>query len=116
MTSKTYLVTFSIIMMTFLAGCVTDRGQKKGDELAMQVKAYEDILLGFQQKTLKYGTPIETVRSLYGEPQDSFSSGSKTGSTDIWSYYKIPKSEGEEPAFKPIRLYFNNGKLIDWNY
>ncbi len=97
-----------------LTGCATDEKEKKLTAIQDRKKQYEDLIAALQRKTIGKGTAPSTVRTLFGEPNDIFQSGFSESSIEIWTYMNVPVSKEEANDFKPVKLYFNDSKLVEW--
>ncbi len=110
------LIIFFLTLGLSLGGCASDtKARKAVDVIKEKQKNYDELIKALAEGALRKGTPAVTIKTLYGNPDDTFASGSMTGSTDIWTYHKIPDPKTSEEA-KAVRLYFSNSKLIDWTY
>jgi hypothetical protein len=101
-----------------LTGCRTF-GDKKSDPrqeaLKEKLENYAALQKALNEGRLTKGTAPDEIRASYGEPDDIFTSGSSaSGRLEIWNYGKMI-SRGID-NWHPIRLYFSNNKLVDWNY
>ena len=105
--------------LVILTGCASLSQKlsidKKQQELELKKKNYQTLLQQVSQKTLLQGLSTEEVRNVYGKPDDIYRVGSSKGSTEVWTYGK-GKDFIEPEDWHPIRLYFDNDHLIDWNY
>ena len=99
-----------------LGGCATDaKAKAKVEAIQKKQKNYTDLLQSLNDGSIHKGTLAVTIKTIYGEPDDTFSAGSTNSSTDIWTYHKTLDTR-DANAIKTIRLYFSNSKLIDWRY
>ena len=114
---NSFYLAFVILSLT-VSGCATAASQaaiaKQKEEIALKKKHFTTLLDQMQQQTLQKGLTIATIREKFGNPDDSFQSGSGESSLEIWTYERITTKSEEE--VKPIRLFFNNGKLQGWEY
>lgn len=104
------------IFLCFL-GCATVNSEDKTTaktEVQEKMKRFEKLQDNVSSGTLQAGLLVKDMRTLYGEPDDIFSSGSSTGQFEIWTYEEV--SVKNKPTGHPIRLYINNGKLVSWTY
>ncbi len=83
--------------------------------IELKKKYFTQLRSDLASKAITLGTNSEKIRERYGEPDDKFSSGSTSSHSEIWTYEKVMVKESLESA-NPIRLYFENNKLISWNY
>ena len=113
---NTQLFILLTLLIAFLGiSCQTlDQNQQAQEKIEARIKKFESLQEAINSQSLLTGTPPENIRVLYGEPDDVFSSGSSNGKFEIWTYEEI--SLKNRPTGHPIRLYFNNGKLISWEY
>jgi hypothetical protein len=102
-----------------LAGCIHTQSKIEKEQelqkLTLKKERYEELEVKIRDNNIKPGTPLVSVRELYGDPDDIFKSYSPTGSFEIWTYRKLPE-EKEGIVWESIRLYFNNNKLVSWGY
>ena len=87
---------------------------KQREIFTAKQRHFEALQAAVIKQTIKSGMTSLTIKELYGEPDDIFSSGSTTGRFEIWSYEEVTPSH--QPTWRPIRLYFNNEKLVSWDY
>ena len=98
-------------------GCasLTEKANKEKAELEAKKKNYEALLGQIKSKTLPRNLSTAEVRNAYGEPDDVYRAGSGLSSMEVWTYGK--GVEFADPNdWHPIRLYFDNDHLIDWNF
>ncbi len=103
--------------------CVTTGCQvfpKKNDEamkkemLQIKIENLEALYNAINTQLLKLGTNRSTVRDAFGEPDDIYSSATGISTFEIWTYEDIRlKTEGNR---HPVRLYFDNDRLVNWSY
>ena len=118
--SRRYVLFGVILILSLLtAGCRTLDSKQKNlqeDSFREKIKKYQALSEDLNTNSLQKGLSASEIREAYGEPDDIFSSGGSTsGSLEIWSYGKILNKD-QIDFWHPIRLYFSNNKLIDWNY
>lgn len=109
---------FVIIMVCVVSfGCTTQKAlerRAKAKELVEQKKAnYLALKKAISHHTLEKGTTADEITALYGSPDDIFSSGSGLSVFEVWSYEKI--TTGSALDVSPIRLYFNDNRLVTWD-
>lgn len=100
-----------------LCGCMTlsnEKSEKAKEEIQERIRKFTMLRDAVSSGNLQAGAAATDIRGLYGDPADIFSSGSSTGSFEIWTYEEI--STKNKPLGIPIRLYINNGKLVSWSY
>jgi len=85
------------------------------EELKIKMQNYENLEADIKQQKLTQGALASDVRASFGKPDDIFQSGSRTGSFEIWTYEKVSENTDEQ-GWENIRLYFDNGKLVSWNF
>lgn len=83
--------------------------------VALKKKNYAALYDAITSNSLRKGITPPTIKKLFGKPDDIFQSGSMTGNLQIWTYEKVI-SRNDEEIPRPLRLYFNNNKLLSWNY
>jgi len=76
---------------------------------------YATLTSNIKKGSIKEGSTTAEVRELYGEPTDTFRSGSSVSSMDIWTYEKVMENPNDQD-WQPVRLYFANDKLLRWTY
>ena len=115
--TKSIVLILSLVILPF-GGCASLEGKskiiKQREALQTKIRNLKALEAAIASQTLQSGILSSKIRELYGEPDDIFSSGSTTGRFEIWSYEQM--TAGPEMSFRPIRLYFNNEKLVSWNY
>lgn len=118
--NKNILFGFFVLFLIpglFLMGCETmNKGMaiKKREILEEKRKNYETLQETISSQMLHAGISSTKIKETFGDPDDIFSSGSTTGRFEIWSYEEY--TPAGKPTWHSIRLYFNNGKLVSWNY
>ena len=112
------LLTVVLIGFSFsLCGCQSfrEKRQKEAEEAAERRERFETLGRAIENGKVEQGMPAEDIKETYGPPESTFSSGSTSSRLRVWVYGK--SIARDDPEFwKPIRLYFNNGRLVDWNY
>jgi len=111
---------FFLSLACCIAGCSmfqeSQESKKEALEKAqLKKKNFEALYQQLAANSIKTGTTTQDIRSLYGDPDDIFKSGSSASSMEIWTYEKL-LANPKDPSWDPIRLYFNDGKLVSWNY
>ena len=89
--------------------------EKKKLETDKKLKSYHALYQAIGQGTLKKGSTTDEIIQLFGKADDIFQSVSSESKFETWSYEKITSPEDKE-ELAPIRLYFNDNKLVSWNY
>ena len=97
------------------SGCNTAHKALVKEKMETKRENYEALFNDLVNNKLKPGDDSKTVAELYGAPDDIFQSGSSVSKFEMWSYEKIGP-DGRPDLWNPIRLYFNNSKLINWKY
>ena len=101
------------------AGCSLLRDEKDITKIKSTVeqkqKNYAILAGDIADGNLKKGATTRTVRTLYGEPDDSTFSDSGTSRFEIWTYQRIMKTI-DDTDWQPIRLYFNDNQLVSWQH
>ena len=101
------------------AGCSLFRADaglaKKMNAVEQKQKYYTTLAGDIADGNLKKGTTTRTIRTLYGEPDESTFSDSGTSRFEIWTYQRIMKT-AEDTDWQPIRLYFNDRQLVSWQH
>ena len=87
----------------------------KKEAIELKKKKYAKLSAALANRSVRTGIPINQIKEMYGEPDSIFNSGSTQGSFEIWTYDDVANQEKFED-WHPIRLYFDNSKLIDWRY
>ena len=101
---------FSVVLL----GCNSTARLKRQEDLDKKIAQFNTLLGDIKSENLQKGMPSRTVREIYGEPTEIFSSGSSTGKFEIWSYDKIITKSSR--TWAQIRLYFSDDKIISWSY
>lgn len=109
---------FFISFLVLFLGCASTMTQEKlaqkKEEIELKKQRWTELSQEIHAGTLAQGTLIQVVETKFGKPDDVFRSGSTDSSFEVWTYEKITTETQEESS--TIRLYFNNGKLINWKY
>ena len=87
----------------------------KKDAVAQKKKSYASLAADIADGNLKKGATTRTVRTIYGDPDDSTFSDSGTSRFEIWTYERI-MSTVDDTDWQPIRLYFNDRQLVSWQH
>ncbi len=110
---------YPVLILTLTTGCAFLQNQEKllkeKETIALKKEKYEDLHAKITAHALQKGTSLQTIKKSFGEPDDIFQSASATGSFQVWTYEKVMDKKDEE-SWQPIRLYFDNNKLVSWNY
>ena len=114
-----FLVILVLIGAFFWGGCGTwhskDLSDPKKEALELKKKRYTALSSALSDKSIRTGMTASQIKETYGDPDSIFNSGSTNGSFEIWTYEDFSNQEKFED-WHPIRLYFDNAKLIDWRY
>ena len=115
MLMKRILLLCLLLLSTLTAaGCATDEKKKAATQLQDRRKQYAELQKALQDSTIKKGTKTSTIRNLFGEPDDKYDAGSSMSSVAVWTYRSVPNADKSSAEFKPITLYFNDDKLVEW--
>ncbi len=108
-----------VFLLTSTLSCSFLRDQEKLDKakeaVELKKKHYASLQDNVRSNSLQKGMTPPAIKELFGEPDDIFQSGSIISSFQIWTYEKVMEQK-DEKDWNPIRLYFNNNKLINWRY
>ena len=108
-----------LLLALSTAGCSLTQHKNKVTErkerIAKKQENYSNLHQELSNQTIKIGTGTEAVKKLFGEPDDVFRSSSSVSNFEIWTYEKLLK-DGDKDNWNPIRLYFDNGQLVNWKY
>ena len=114
-----FFVIFVLIGAFSFGGCGTwpskNLSDVKKEALELKKKKYTALSLALCDKSIRTGMTASQIKETYGDPDSIFNSGSTNGSFEIWTYEDFSNQEKFED-WHPIRLYFDNAKLIDWRY
>lgn len=110
-------VILALCFSLFFSGCamMEESRRKKEEQLEKIEKQKEKYLLlrkDLHNRKIRVGDLQEDFRGKYGEPDDTFSSASEVSNFSLWTY-EYPLAD-KESDFRPVRMYFNNGKLSYW--
>lgn len=95
-----------------LSGCASaERRQERLAQLAGQRDNYSRLLTDLQDKALEKGSAAALIKKKYGDPSSVF----RSGSTEIWIFRNVGEDNVEDDS-APIRLYFEDNKLLVWHY
>lgn len=107
-----------LFVILFLSSCSllqnSDLLTQQKSDIELKKKNYNTLLEHIKGTSLAKGSPADMVEKTYGKPDDIFHSASSESSFDVWTYEKVLTAGDNN--WQPIRLYFNNGKLLNWNY
>ncbi|MDP2939008.1 MAG: hypothetical protein Q8O13_02850 [Candidatus Omnitrophota bacterium] len=115
-----YWCIFLIFLVVFnFCGCAIFKENAKKQEAAKaflekQKENFNSLKNDLKNRKIEIGTAIEDIKSLYGEPSDTFGTSSQMSEFQMWTY-EYPDASKKE-AYQPIRLYFSNGKLTYWTH
>ena len=115
------LLFFRLLLILIISspGCSLLKNQNKLDERMKEVtqkkQNYNNLRRDLSQSNVAIGTSTDSLKERYGDPDDIFHSGSMVSNFEIWTYEKI-YAKGEEGTWQRIRLYFDNNKLVSWDY
>ncbi len=117
--AHTLLILFLALTLWGTPGCSTaqskEEAQKRMEELKTRMKNYASLENEIREQRIAPGMRALDIRETFGAPDDVFKSGSGTGSFEIWTYEKVTAIKDEE-GWENIKLYFDNGKLVSWNF
>lgn len=106
------------LLVLLVSGCVTPTDTKTRPNpkqvLELKMKNFQALDRAIKTNAIQSDMTTEQIRTSYGEPDNIFSSGSTTGEFEIWAYERIAEKSAD--PLRPVRLYFNNNKLISWHY
>ncbi|HOW36290.1 MAG TPA: hypothetical protein PL155_07745 [Candidatus Omnitrophota bacterium] len=112
------IVVASGMIALLVSGCLTPSGSKTRPDpkqvLELKIQNFQALEQAIKTGAIQAGMTTEQIRESYGEPDDIFSSGSTMGEFEIWAYERITAKSAD--VFRPVRLYFNNNKLVSWHY
>lgn len=116
--SKLKFIVKVLLIAFVFSGCAMLRENAKNKErqkelLEKQKKDYESLRVDLRSRKIQIGMNPEEVKSLYGEPTETFGSSSHNSEFQMWTY-EYPDA-AKKDANEPIRLYFNNNKLSYWS-
>jgi len=95
-----------------LSGCASAASrQEHQTQMESQRLGYHQLLEDIKDGTVTKGLTTVRTKKKYGSPSNVFQSGS----TEIWIFRDVKKDDTEDNT-TPIRLYFENGKLLVWHY
>ncbi|MFZ5800234.1 MAG: hypothetical protein ACOY3D_02515 [Candidatus Omnitrophota bacterium] len=109
---------FILCVALVFSGCaMLESSRKKKEEqlekIEKQKEKYLRLRKDLNDRKIRVGDAQEDVRDKYGEPDDTFSSASEVSNFSLWTY-EFPLVDNRETDFRPVRMYFNNGKLSYW--
>lgn len=81
--------------------------------LEKQKKNFVALQTDLKSRKIEVGITSEEIKSLYGEPSDTFGSSSQMSQFQMWTY-EYPDASKKQ-SWQPLRLYFSNGKLTYWS-
>jgi len=110
---------FLTVTVLTAPGCSLLRDKEKikqtKEEVEQKKRQYATLSGDIAAGSLKKGATSRTLKALYGEPDDIIFSDSGTSRFEIWTYERIMKSIDDED-WQPIRLFFNDHKLVSWQH
>lgn len=105
-----------LLLLGCLWGCQTTQSKNNGlaqkEMIELKKENFDALYNAIGTRTLRAGTNRATVRDVFGEPEDIYSSMTGTGTFEIWSYED--PNEKNITSQRPIRLYFDNERLLYW--
>lgn len=109
---------FGAALIFVLQGCTMMEANRKKqaeriEKLEQQKNNYNTLKKDLADKKVQAGTTEEEITERYGSPQDTFESSSGSSSFALW-YYEYPDA-GKNQSYNPVRLYFNDKKLLYWS-
>ena len=114
-TIKTRIYVSILWLCVLCCGCATtSQAQKElAEKNMLQAENYQRLITDMATRKISEGQSSSAMRGLYGEPEHIYQSTSSLSTLEVWTY-DLPREESE--LFnRPIRLYFNNGKLSSWS-
>jgi hypothetical protein len=114
-------VCFLLCFIAFACGCAFAQYKESLDRKRADAQLKKERVATLYQTIaaheLMAGALAEDIRAEFGEPDGIFSSDSNVSTFQIWTYEKSASpgaNSGDD--LQPIRLYFDNGKLVTWKY
>jgi len=111
-------IQISFLGLMLLAGCTSaadkERLAQQKADIERKKGSYAALQKQIEDKTFVKGTPAAEIEEKFGKPDSIFHSGSGESTFDIWTYEQIITSPNDDG--RPVRLYFNNRRLVSWGY
>ena len=110
-----------LLLCTLIAlggGCSLNKtsGTTKPNPVLEKKKKHDQLYQELIQNAIPQGTSTKVIKERFGEPDDTFKSGSTTSSFESWTYDKMLVDKHEPADWDSILLYFDNGRLMSWKY
>lgn len=113
--AKKYSFFCLVLILSSTLGCsFLQKSTKAKEALELKKKNYAALYNDIVSNSLQEGITPQRIEELFGKPDEVFQSGTMTSNFQVWTYEKVMAKE--ETGWQLIHLYFNNHKLISWNY
>lgn len=104
------------ILFVFQGCAMMETNRKKQEELVLrqekQKQNYLRLWKDLQAGKIIVGASPKEIQNKYGEPLDILDSSSSISNFSLWTY-EHPDDKKRE-TYRPVHMYFNNGKLTFW--
>ncbi len=120
--SHTFIRTFRIIKLSalcfavlVLSNCSAAKQAEQKAALSAQEANFNALNTAVMEGELKPGLSGQEIQARFGEPDDIYRLMSQVSVTEIWTYQQnSPKTNTSR--WRPIRLTFENHKLLNISY
>lgn len=112
-----YTILLLLLSFLFSPGCASFQSTKAKEEkeaIELKKKNFDALYTSASTNSLKTNMTTAEIKAAYGQPDDTFNSGSSDSQFEMWTYERVLNAKPED--WQPIMLYFNNGKLANWKY
>ncbi len=113
-------IVIAALIGTCLYGCSMmqkrrEHKAKEKERVELKKEHYGRLTQAIAQQQLREGATTDQVLAKYGEPDDVFRSGPSDSMMEVWTYNKVMDNPNELD-WSPVRLYFNDRKLVTWRH
>ena len=111
---RLFLIILLLVSTSYYSGCsmlsFQDKIKKEKEALVKKEQDYQTLKSDLSSGLIKLGTTKDEIKEKYTmpEPEEVFVSGSSMSQMEVWSY------DGSG-THNPLKLYFENQKLISWS-
>ncbi|MFA5261094.1 MAG: hypothetical protein WC450_07705 [Candidatus Omnitrophota bacterium] len=103
------------MIIFILTGCGTVKQTERRAKVAAREASFDALNTAVMSGELKTGMSGQEISARFGEPDDMYRSISQMSVTEIWTYKRDPNNSYTS-QWRPIRMTFENHKLLNISY
>ncbi|HOY09434.1 MAG TPA: hypothetical protein PLB05_05090 [Candidatus Omnitrophota bacterium] len=106
---------FLCLLILVSSGCSTAKQTERKAAMATKETNFNALNTAVMGGELKPGLSGQEIQARFGEPDDIYRLISQTSVTEIWTYQR-PPDHAHSSQWRPIRITFENHKLLNISY